>query len=145
MVSSMISRFLSVVLGVLYPAYGSYRSLSMSQYEEIKKWLVYWVVFAVFTLFEGLTDFFISWLPLYRELKLCIIIWMVAPGCDGSSLLYRHLISPVLEENEGKLLDKIVSSRDTVYHLAVRMFFSACQKIKQVCTNYTQLMVGMKA
>lgn len=140
----MMSRLLTLLIGVLYPAYGSYRALKQSRYDETKQWLVYWVVFAAFTICEGFTDVIIAWVPLYREIKLMLILWLVSPGTDGSSLLYGEIIFPVLEQNEGKLLEMMANARDKVYKHVIQLFWWSCQRLKTTCSQYSEMMVGVK-
>ena len=54
------------------------------------KWMMYWIVFALFTSIETFSDFFLSfWFPFYYEIKICFLIWLLSPATKGSSLLYR--------------------------------------------------------
>uniref|UniRef100_T1H073 Receptor expression-enhancing protein n=1 Tax=Megaselia scalaris TaxID=36166 RepID=T1H073_MEGSC len=140
----MVSRMLALLIGILYPAYGSYRALKYSKYDEIKQWLIYWVVFAVFTFFETVTDFAVPWFPFYREIKLLIILWLVSPGTDGSSVLYGQIILPTLEENEGKILDFAIKTRNKFYKHAVQIFWRICSNVKNMCNYYSEMMVGLK-
>lgn len=144
MIGVLISRLLTLLVGIIYPAYGSYRALKLARYDETKQWLVYWVVFAAFTICEGFTDVLISWLPLYRELKFLLVLWLVSPGTDGSSLLYGELISPVLENNEGKLLEMIMNSRDQLYKVFGHVFNWTCNRLKGLYSEYSGMVVTLK-
>lgn len=144
MIGSMISRLLTILIGVLYPAYGSYRALKLSRYDEIKQWLVYWVVFAAFTICESFADFIIAWIPLYREFKLLIVLWLVSPGTDGSSLLYGELIFPLLEQNEGKLLEMVANARNELYKHVGQLFRWSCNRLKVLYSETSGMMVGVK-
>lgn len=144
MISAMISRLLTILIGVLYPAYASYRALRSSKYDDTKQWLVYWVVFATFTITEGIADFLLAWIPLYRELKLFLVLWLVSPGTDGSTLLYGELISPILEQHEGKLLETMSKSRDQLYKLVGQLFSMTCNRVKVLCSQYSGMMVSLK-
>ena len=54
--------------------------------------MMYWIVFAIFTVFETFTDFFLAfWFPFYYELKIVMVIWLLSPATKGSSILYRRL------------------------------------------------------
>ena len=41
--------------------------------EDDTKWLTYWVVFALFSVFEFFSDFIFSWFPLYWLVKVYVI------------------------------------------------------------------------
>lgn len=64
------------------------------------KWIMYWIVFAFFTCCETFTDIFLSWFPFYYELKVVIVIWLLSPVTEGSSVLYRNFVHPMLFKRE---------------------------------------------
>jgi len=108
MVSALISRVILLVFGTLYPAYRSYKAIKNKDVREYVKWMMYWIIFALFTSFEAFADFFISWLPLYYEIKIVFIIWLLSPATKGSSILYRKFVHPRLQKHE-KAIDKYIS------------------------------------
>lgn len=61
---------------------------------------MYWIVFAFFTCAETFTDIFLSWFPFYYELKVVIVIWLLSPVTEGSSVLYRNFVHPMLTKRE---------------------------------------------
>lgn len=56
-------------LGFLLPAYISIHAIESTNKEDDTKWLTYWVVFALFSLFEYFSDLIVSWFPLH-----CIMV-----------------------------------------------------------------------
>lgn len=56
-------------VGFLYPAYGSMLALESPGKEDDRKWLTYWVVFAVFSIIEYFADIIVGWFPLYWLVK----------------------------------------------------------------------------
>ena len=62
--------------------------------------LFYWIVIAVFTVFEMLLENVLSWLPFYYEAKMCFIAWLVLPQFKGATKLYVQFVSPTLEKYE---------------------------------------------
>lgn len=52
-------------VGFLYPAYVSIHAIESHNKEDDTKWLTYWVVFAVFSVFEFFADIIVGWFPLY--------------------------------------------------------------------------------
>ena len=60
------------------------------------KWMMYWIVFALFTSVETISDVFLSWFPFYYEIKIIFLIWLLSPATKGSSLLYRKFVHPQL-------------------------------------------------
>ena len=52
--------------------------------------MMYWIVFALFTCLETVTDVLLSfWFPFYYEIKVLVLVWLLSPATSGSSLLYR--------------------------------------------------------
>ena len=47
-------------LGILYPAYASYKAIRMKSPKDYVKWMMYWVVFSLFTALETFTDVFLA-------------------------------------------------------------------------------------
>lgn len=56
-------------LGFLYPAYVSIHAIESKTKEDDTKWLTYWVVFALFSVFEYFSDLIVRWFPLYWLIK----------------------------------------------------------------------------
>lgn len=54
----------SIVFGLLYPAYNSYKAIKTRSVKLYVKWMVYWIVFALFYNVETITDLLISWYEL---------------------------------------------------------------------------------
>jgi len=95
--------------GTLYPAYRSYKAVKTKDVREYVKWMMYWIVFAFFTAVENAADMFISWLPLYYEMKILFLIWLLSPATKGSSILYRRFVHPWLARHE-KDIDKYIDN-----------------------------------
>jgi len=115
MVSMYISRIIMLVFGTLYPAYRSYKAIKNKEVREYVKWMMYWIVFAFFTTAESLADVFISWLPLYYEVKVIFIIWLLSPATKGSSILYRRFVHPRLLKHEKKIDKYIDKAKENSY------------------------------
>ncbi|XP_043368634.1 receptor expression-enhancing protein 1 isoform X3 [Dermochelys coriacea] len=81
------------------------------------KWMMYWIIFALFTTAETFTDLFLCWFPFYYELKIAFVAWLLSPYTKGSSLLYRKFVHPTLSSKEKQLLS---SFRITSLQLGIR-------------------------
>lgn len=62
-------RFLSNLLGFIYPAYKSITAIESSESRDDTKWLTYWVVFALFATFEYPIEFILQYIPFYYLMK----------------------------------------------------------------------------
>ncbi|KAL7990368.1 hypothetical protein Chor_013798 [Crotalus horridus] len=81
--------------------------------------MMYWIVFALYTFTETLTDLLISWFPLYYELKIAFVIWLLSPYTRGASLIYRKFLHPLLSSKEREIDDYIVQAKERGYETMV--------------------------
>ncbi|KAM9354275.1 receptor expression-enhancing protein 1 isoform 1-T1 [Pholidichthys leucotaenia] len=119
MVSWIISRLVVLVFGTLYPAYSSYKAVKSKDVKEYVKWMMYWIIFALFTTVEVFTDMFLCWLPFYYELKIAFVVWLLSPYTKGSSVLYRKFVHPTLSSKEKDIDDYICQAKDKSYDTLV--------------------------
>ena len=90
-----------LVFGTLYPAYCSFKAVKTKNVKDYVHWMTYWIVFAVLTISEEITDCLLSfWFPLYYECKIVLLVWLLSPATRGSTLLYRQVIHPALVSRE---------------------------------------------
>lgn len=115
MISSIISRIVILLFGTLYPAYASYKAVKTKNVKEYVKWMMYWIVFALFTCTETFTDIFLSWFPFYYEIKIILVIWLLSPATKGSSILYRKFVHPMLSSREQEIDDYISKAKEQSY------------------------------
>ncbi|CAH1134574.1 unnamed protein product [Ceutorhynchus assimilis] len=111
----MIYKLTRLVFGTLYPAYSSYKAVKTKNVREYVKWMMYWIVFALFTCTETITDIFLSWFPFYYEIKIILVIWLLSPATKGSSILYRKFVHPMLSSREQEIDDYISKAREQSY------------------------------
>ncbi|XP_021254001.1 receptor expression-enhancing protein 3 [Numida meleagris] len=119
MVSWMISRAVVLVFGMLYPAYYSYKAVKTKNVKEYVRWMMYWIVFALYTVTETITDLTVSWFPLYYELKIAFVIWLLSPYTRGASLMYRKFLHPLLSSKEREIDEYIVQAKERGYETMV--------------------------
>lgn len=119
MVSWMISRAVVLVFGMLYPAYYSYKAVKTKNVKEYVRWMMYWIVFALYTVIETVADQTLAWFPLYYELKIAFVIWLLSPYTRGASLIYRKFLHPLLSSKEREIDDYIVQAKERGYETMV--------------------------
>ena len=56
--------------------------------DDDTQWLMYWVVFASFSLMESVSDVFIGWLPFYWLGKCAFLLWCMSP-LNGAAIVYK--------------------------------------------------------
>ncbi|XP_071091020.1 receptor expression-enhancing protein 2-like isoform X2 [Haliotis cracherodii] len=115
MVSVIISRLVILVFGTLYPAYASYKAVRTKNVKEYVKWMMYWIVFALFSCVETFSDVFLSWLPFYYEVKIVFVLWMLSPMTKGSSFLFKKFVHPQLAKREKDIDELIVQASKQGY------------------------------
>ncbi|GFO44737.1 receptor expression-enhancing protein, partial [Plakobranchus ocellatus] len=96
-----------LLFGTLYPAYASYKAVRTKNVKEYVKWMMYWIVFALFCTVETFSDVFLSWMPFYYELKIVFVLWMLSPITQGSSFLFKKFVHPHLAKRE-KEIDEMI-------------------------------------
>ncbi|KAL2078428.1 hypothetical protein ACEWY4_026113 [Coilia grayii] len=119
MVSWIIARGVVLVFGTLFPAYNSYKAVKTKNVREYVRWMMYWIVFALYTVAETIADLTVSWFPLYYELKIAFVIWLLSPYTRGASLIYRKILHPLLSSREREIDDYIVQAKERSYETMV--------------------------
>ncbi|XP_054854530.1 receptor expression-enhancing protein 4 isoform X4 [Eublepharis macularius] len=104
---------------MLYPAYASYKAVKTKNIREYVRWMMYWIVFALFMATETVADTFISWFPFYYEIKMAFVVWLLSPYTKGASLLYRKFIHPTLTRKEKEIDQFIVQAKERGYETLV--------------------------
>ena len=89
------------LVGFLYPAYRSFKALESEDKDDDTQWLTYWVVYAFFTVFDGMTAWILDLMPFYFLVKLVLMIWMFWPTTNGASTIYTVVLRPFLVKYQG--------------------------------------------
>eukprot|EP00116_Pleurobrachia_bachei_P010159 sb/3470421/ len=102
-VGVMGSAFLTNFLGILYPAWQSYKC--EKERKPASQWLAYWIIYSLFFLLE-ISPSLIAKIPCYYTIKLGILLWCMYPGVgNGADLVYSNAIRPALHMLDGVMGD----------------------------------------
>jgi len=96
------------LIGFAYPAYKSFEAIEGPNKKEVTQWLIYWVVYAFFSIIEVFVDFLLYWIPFYYTFKMAFLVWAMLPQTKGAKYLYDSFLKDFLKKNESKI-DKALS------------------------------------
>ncbi|KAF5747769.1 hypothetical protein HS088_TW05G00496 [Tripterygium wilfordii] len=121
MLGDFITRTLILLLGYGYPAFECFKATELNRVsvEELRFWCQYWTIVAVLTICERIGDTFISWLPMYGEMKLAFFIYLWYPKFKGTGFVYDKLLRPYITNNEPDLERKLQNLRARAWDFAI--------------------------
>ncbi|KAL7026727.1 hypothetical protein ACKWTF_005141 [Chironomus riparius] len=110
-----------ILFTIIYPAYRSFKAVRNKNLKEYLKWLVFWIVYALFTCIELVTDALLPWFPFYNEIKVIFLIWILGPTSRGSMKIYKNIIHPILVSREQEIDDMIQLAQEHGYMQVFRL------------------------
>ncbi|KAI9076386.1 hypothetical protein K1719_028549 [Acacia pycnantha] len=121
MLGEFITKSLILLLGYAYPGFKCYQTIERNrvQNDELRFWCQYWVLVAFLTVLEAVADIFISWVPMYGELKLALFIYMWYPKTKGTGVIYDAVLRPYVTSHEHEIESKLLEWRTRIWDLAV--------------------------
>nr|XP_058147433.1 receptor expression-enhancing protein 3-like [Dasypus novemcinctus] len=121
MVPWIISKAVVLVFGMLFPVYYSYKAVKTKNVKEYVRWMMYWIVFALYTVIETVADQTVAWFPLYYEFKIAFVMWLLSPNTKGASLLYRKFLHPFISSKEREVEEYIIQAKERGYETMVNL------------------------
>jgi len=83
------------IISVAYPAYISLKALETSTKDDDTKWLTYWVLYAIFSVFEFFTGYLPVIIPFYYLWKCILFVWCMLPiANNGATFIYHRVVRP---------------------------------------------------
>ncbi|KAF3441593.1 hypothetical protein FNV43_RR15508 [Rhamnella rubrinervis] len=121
MLGDFITRLLIMLLGYAYPAFECYKVVEKNrvEIEELRFWCKYWILVAMISVTERIGDIFISWLPMYGEMKVAFYIYLWYPKTKGTGYVYETLLRPYMAKHETDIDRKLVEWKAKVWDLVV--------------------------
>ncbi|RLN36286.1 hypothetical protein C2845_PM03G04380 [Panicum miliaceum] len=121
MAVSFITRLLTLVLGYAYPAYDCFKTLELNapQMEQLRFWCQYWILLAFLTALERFADCALSWLPMYGEAKLALVVYLWHPNTmasQGAGRAYDDFLGPFLAAHEADIDRGLLELRARAAH-----------------------------
>jgi receptor expression-enhancing protein 5/6 len=93
----------SSIVGFAYPAFKSFQAIETKTKGDDTQWLVYWVIFAFFSIMETFVDWVLYWIPFYYAFKLAFLLWAMLPQTKGAQFLYETFLKDFLKKNESRI------------------------------------------
>ncbi|KAL3747997.1 hypothetical protein ACJRO7_009256 [Eucalyptus globulus] len=101
------------VLMLLYPLYASVMTIESSKAGDDDKskakrerdddqWLAYWILYSFLTLLEMLLERLLERIPIWYDVKLILIAWLVLPPFNGAAFLYDTFVGKPLRKRRSK-------------------------------------------
>ncbi|KAF5768645.1 hypothetical protein HanRHA438_Chr14g0649211 [Helianthus annuus] len=121
MLGELINNSLVLILGYAYPAFECFKTIESPGVgnADLRFWCQYWVIVAILTVFERVGDMFISWVPMYGELKLALIIYLWYPKTKGTGFVYDALLRPFIVRHETDIETRLKQFRDRAWDVAI--------------------------
>lgn len=91
------------IVGFVYPAFKSFEAIESKSRGDDTQWLIYWIVYAFFSIIEVFVDFLLYWIPFYYAFKLAFLLWAMLPQTKGAKFLYDSFLKDFLKKNESKI------------------------------------------
>lgn len=135
MISILLSRICILTCGILYPGYISFKTVRAKVVDDYLKWMMYWIVFAFFTVMETFTDIFLTWFPFYYEIKMISIFWLLPTVGNGSAFIYKTFIHRLLKKHEQRIDQYLEQIREKGQDLILRTMKEAFLCAKQTVMN----------
>ena len=101
------------LLGTLYPAFWTIKSIENDDLEDQKNWLTYWAVFGSFVLIDMFSPVIVKFIPFYFVLKIIFLIMLFMPGSRVGPFVYDILVKKILGKYEDQL-DNAVNTMDDI-------------------------------
>ncbi|XP_047333430.1 putative HVA22-like protein g [Impatiens glandulifera] len=139
MLGDFITRGLVMVLGYAYPAFECFKTVEKNkvEIEELRFWCQYWILVAALTVFERIGDIFLSWLPMYGEMKLGLFIYLWYPKTKGTSYVYGTFFRPYIASHEEDIDRKLQELRARIWDIILN-YWQSCAIMGQ--TSFFQIL-----
>jgi receptor expression-enhancing protein 5/6 len=81
----------------------SFQAIETKNKGDDTQWLVYWVIFAFFSIAETFVDYLLYWYPFYYAFKQAFLLWCMLPQTKGAKCLYDSFLKDFLKKNESRI------------------------------------------
>ncbi|KAL0318895.1 UNVERIFIED_CONTAM: HVA22-like protein e [Sesamum angustifolium] len=83
---------------LLYPLYASVVAIESTSKLDDEQWLAYWILYSFLTLMEMLLQPLLEWIPIWYDVKLAFVAWLVLPQFRGAAFIYEKFVRKADQE-----------------------------------------------
>ena len=106
---NIFDTIITNLVGTLYPAFWTIKSIENDDLQDQKNWLTYWAVFGSFILVDMFSPIIVKFIPFYFVMKILFLIWLFMPGSGGCKIIYNLIVKKILRKYEDKI-DTVVNN-----------------------------------
>uniref|UniRef100_A0A915PL82 Receptor expression-enhancing protein n=1 Tax=Setaria digitata TaxID=48799 RepID=A0A915PL82_9BILA len=106
LVFGSLAELLCDIIGFVYPAYVSIKTIEASHKGDDAQWLTYWVIFALFDILEYFSETFVAYFPLYWLLKCIFLLYLYLPMTRGAQKAYYRFLQPIVQKHHQSAIEK---------------------------------------
>ncbi|CAL9769003.1 unnamed protein product, partial [Musa acuminata subsp. burmannicoides] len=77
---------------LLYPLYASICAIESPSKNDDEQWLAYWILYSFLTLMEMVAEPILYWIPVWYQIKVIFVAWLVLPHFRGASFMYERFV-----------------------------------------------------
>ena len=126
------------IVGFIYPAFKSFEAIETKVKGDDTQWLVYWVIFAFFSIIEVFADFLLYWIPFYYAFKLAFLLWAFLPQTRGAKFLYDSFLKDFLKKNENRIDAAMADAKKQAGSIATE-FSSATDVVQEALKDADEI------
>lgn len=110
--SSLLCSFLDF-FGLFWGAYNAFKALKLalsSPTEALpltKAALQFWAVWSALSIYNSYAELFVSWIPLYYEAKVLLLVWLLWPDSGAATFLFDRALDPSVKTAQAALVPRI--------------------------------------
>ena len=97
---NIFENLITNLVGTVYPAFWTLKSIELKNKNDLKKWLTYWIVFGVFIIIDFFNIIIVKIFPFYFLMKIFFLIWLFMPGSNGCTIVYNIFIKRIFSSVE---------------------------------------------
>ena len=110
----IFEEIITNLMGTLYPSFWTMKAIESSSksHEELKKWLIYWVVFSTFILIDRGFSFIVKFIPFYFFFKLIFLMVLLMPGSEVCVTIYNFFVKTFYGYYEEKIDSYVIGVKE---------------------------------